>query len=60
MSDVDEWDRSERTRAVVRAIYEPIYSKWFRAEWRGLENVPALVALCSSPTMPEPSPPTRR
>jgi 1-acyl-sn-glycerol-3-phosphate acyltransferase len=40
MSDVDEWGRSERTRAVVRAIYEPVYSKWFRAEWRGLENIP--------------------
>ena len=39
-SDVDEWGRSERTRAVVRAMYEPIYSKWFRAEWQGLEKIP--------------------
>ncbi len=23
------------------AIYEPIYSKWFRAEWDGLEKIPA-------------------
>ena len=23
-----------------RAIYEPIYSKWFRAEWEGLEKIP--------------------
>ena len=41
LSDVDEWGRSERTRAVARAIYEPIYSKWFRAEWDGLEKIPA-------------------
>ena len=40
MSDVDEWGRSERTRAVVRALYEPVYSKWFRAEWQGLEHIP--------------------
>jgi 1-acyl-sn-glycerol-3-phosphate acyltransferase len=39
-SDVDEWGRSERTRALARAIYEPIYSKWFRAEWEGLEKIP--------------------
>jgi 1-acyl-sn-glycerol-3-phosphate acyltransferase len=41
LSDVDEWGRSERTRAVARALYEPIYSKWFRAEWEGLERIPA-------------------
>jgi 1-acyl-sn-glycerol-3-phosphate acyltransferase len=40
LSDVDEWGRSERTRAVARAIYEPVYSKWFRAEWEGLEKIP--------------------
>jgi 1-acyl-sn-glycerol-3-phosphate acyltransferase len=40
LSDVDEWGRSERTRALARAIYEPIYSKWFRAEWDGLEKIP--------------------
>jgi 1-acyl-sn-glycerol-3-phosphate acyltransferase len=39
-SDVDEWGRSERTRALARAIYDPIYSKWFRAEWEGLEKIP--------------------
>ena len=39
-SDVDEWGRSERTRALARALYEPIYSKWFRAEWDGLEKIP--------------------
>src|SRR5580700_9719087 len=42
LSDVDEWGRSERTRAVVRALYDPIYSKWFRAEWDGLEKIPAV------------------
>jgi 1-acyl-sn-glycerol-3-phosphate acyltransferase len=41
LSDVDEWGRSERTRALVRSLYEPLYSKWFRAEWEGLEKVPA-------------------
>ncbi len=40
LSDVDEWGRSERTRAVARAIYEPVYSKWFRTEWKGLEKIP--------------------
>jgi 1-acyl-sn-glycerol-3-phosphate acyltransferase len=40
LSDVDEWGRSERTRAVARAIYEPLYSRWFRAEWEGLEKIP--------------------
>jgi 1-acyl-sn-glycerol-3-phosphate acyltransferase len=41
LSDVDEWGRSERTRALARTIYEPIYSKWFRTEWEGLEKIPA-------------------
>jgi 1-acyl-sn-glycerol-3-phosphate acyltransferase len=40
LSDVDEWGRSERTRALTRALYEPFYSKWFRAEWEGLEKIP--------------------
>jgi 1-acyl-sn-glycerol-3-phosphate acyltransferase len=40
LSDVDEWGRSERTRAVARSLYEPIYSKWFRTEWEGLEKIP--------------------
>ena len=39
-SDVDEWGRSERTRAVARALYRPVYSRWFRAEWSGLERIP--------------------
>jgi 1-acyl-sn-glycerol-3-phosphate acyltransferase len=40
LSDVDEWGRSDRTRALARTIYEPVYSKWFRTEWRGLEKIP--------------------
>jgi 1-acyl-sn-glycerol-3-phosphate acyltransferase len=40
LSDVDEWGRSERTRTLARALYEPIYSKWFRTEWEGLEKIP--------------------
>src|ERR1700744_1725910 len=40
LSDVDEWGRSERTRALARALYEPVYSKWFRTEGEGLEKTP--------------------
>jgi len=40
MSDVDEWGRSESMRALVRSVYEPIYSKWFRVEWEGLDKIP--------------------
>ncbi len=40
LSDVDEWGRSERIRTLARALYDPIYSKWFRAEWEGLEKIP--------------------
>ncbi len=41
LSDVDEWGRSEHMRAIVRALYDPVYSKWFRAEWEGLSKLPA-------------------
>ena len=40
-SDVDEWGRSESTRALVRRLYQPVYHRWFRAEWEGLDKVPA-------------------
>lgn len=40
VSDVDEWGRSEHMRALARRIYDPVYSKWFRAEWEGLEHIP--------------------
>jgi 1-acyl-sn-glycerol-3-phosphate acyltransferase len=38
--DVDAWGRSERMREVARAVYDPLYRHWFRAEWEGLEHVP--------------------
>jgi 1-acyl-sn-glycerol-3-phosphate acyltransferase len=40
LSDVDEWGRSERMRALARRVYEPLYRYWFRAEWEGLEKIP--------------------
>jgi 1-acyl-sn-glycerol-3-phosphate acyltransferase len=40
LSDVDEWGRSERMRQLARTLYEPVYSKWFRATWDGLEHIP--------------------
>jgi 1-acyl-sn-glycerol-3-phosphate acyltransferase len=40
-SDVDEWGRSEHMRQLARTIYAPIYEKWFRAEWEGLEKIPS-------------------
>jgi 1-acyl-sn-glycerol-3-phosphate acyltransferase len=41
-SDVDEWGRSERTRALLRRLYDPVYRRWFRAEWEGLEHIPTV------------------
>ena len=38
--DVDEWGRSERVRERVRKLYDPIYRKFFRVEWEGLEKIP--------------------
>ncbi len=40
LSDVDEWGRSEHMRQIARQIYDPIYRRWFRAEWEGLEKIP--------------------
>jgi 1-acyl-sn-glycerol-3-phosphate acyltransferase len=40
LSDVDEWGRSEKTRALARRVYDPLYRYWFRAEWEGLEKIP--------------------
>ena len=39
--DVDEWGRSEQVREFVRKAYDPLYRRWFRAEWDGLEHIPA-------------------
>jgi len=40
LSDVDEWGRSEHMRAIARALYDPVYRRWFRVEWEGLEKIP--------------------
>jgi 1-acyl-sn-glycerol-3-phosphate acyltransferase len=40
MGDVDDWGRSERMRAVARRLYDPVYRRWFRVEWEGLEHIP--------------------
>ncbi len=40
LSDVDGWGRSERMRQIARTVYDPIYTRWFRAEWEGLERIP--------------------
>ena len=39
-SDVDEWGRSEHTRELARRVYDPLYRRWFRAEWEGMEKIP--------------------
>jgi 1-acyl-sn-glycerol-3-phosphate acyltransferase len=38
--DVDEWGRSEHVRELARRFYDPLYRRWFRAEWEGLEKIP--------------------
>jgi 1-acyl-sn-glycerol-3-phosphate acyltransferase len=38
--DVDEWGRSEHMREIARRLYDPIYRRWFRVEWDGLEKIP--------------------
>jgi 1-acyl-sn-glycerol-3-phosphate acyltransferase len=40
LSDVDEWGRSEKMRALARQVFAPFYNTWFRAEWEGLEKLP--------------------
>lgn len=40
LGDVDEWGRSEHWREIARRIYDPVYHKWFRVEWEGLEHIP--------------------
>jgi len=40
LGDVDEWGRSERVRTVTRRLFDPVYRRWFRAEWDGLEHIP--------------------
>jgi len=38
--DVDGWGRSEHLRELARRLYDPVYRRWFRAEWEGLEHIP--------------------
>src|SRR6059058_3784600 len=40
VGDVDEWGRSEKTRALARRLYDPLYRQLFRVEWEGLEKIP--------------------
>jgi len=40
LSDVDEWGRSAHMRELARQLYAPLYEKWFRVEWEGLERIP--------------------
>ena len=41
VSDVDVWGRSERSRQVARRLFDPVYRNLFRAEWEGLDRIPA-------------------
>ena len=40
LSDVDEWGRSEHMREITRRLYAPLYERWFRVTWEGLEKIP--------------------
>ena len=40
-SDVDEWGRSDRTRRRIRRLVAPLYDKWFRVEWEGIDKIPS-------------------
>jgi 1-acyl-sn-glycerol-3-phosphate acyltransferase len=40
-SDVDRWGRSEHFRELTRALFDPVYRRWFRVEWEGFERLPA-------------------
>ncbi|MGH9118405.1 MAG: lysophospholipid acyltransferase family protein [Acidimicrobiales bacterium] len=39
--DVDEWGRSAHARRVAGRLFDPVYRRWFRAEWDGLDRIPA-------------------
>jgi 1-acyl-sn-glycerol-3-phosphate acyltransferase len=38
--DVDGWGRSEQMRGVARRLFDPVYRRWFRVGWEGLEHIP--------------------
>lgn len=57
--DVDEWGRSERVRERVRRLFDPIYRRYFRVEWEGLEKIPdgpALVVANHAAAIPSDAP----
>lgn len=41
LGDVDHWGRSQHARDLIAKLYGPLYRHWFRAEWEGLEKIPA-------------------
>jgi 1-acyl-sn-glycerol-3-phosphate acyltransferase len=45
LGDVDEWGRSENVRRLARRLFDPLYRKYFRVEWEGLERIPSGPAL---------------
>jgi 1-acyl-sn-glycerol-3-phosphate acyltransferase len=40
-TDVDPWGRSESARSLARRVLQPVYDRWFRVTWEGLEHLPA-------------------
>jgi 1-acyl-sn-glycerol-3-phosphate acyltransferase len=39
--DVDDWGRSQHFRDLTNRFFlGPMYRRWFRAEWEGLEHIP--------------------
>lgn len=38
---MDGWGRSERMRQLARQLFGPVYRHWFRAEWDGMDKIPA-------------------
>ena len=40
LSDVDEWGRSQKMRELAQRVYGPLYERWHRVEWDGMENIP--------------------
>jgi len=47
-------------RALVRMLYDPIYSHWFRAEWEGMDKIPkeggALIVANHAAALPSDAP----
>jgi 1-acyl-sn-glycerol-3-phosphate acyltransferase len=39
-SDVDEWGRSQHMREIAHQLYGPMYERWHRVEWDGIEKIP--------------------